>query len=206
MSLIQYPVQIIINRKTMQNFDVSIPIITDGAPPSAMWVMNNSIISLVYQLIKEQGYYEDPVKPQVKGDFEIKTNERGVLSLNIINYTYHYHAAHGLTIIKSLTFDISTGKNYQLSELFKPGSDYIGRINAKIQQQIKERDIPLLGNFKGISPEQDYYLADKSIVVYFQLYDLTPYVYGFPMFPISLYELQDIILENSPAGVMLQNI
>jgi len=47
----------------------------------------------------------------VQGWYEIKTNEKGVLSLSIGNYTIAYPAAHGLTIIKSLTFDISTAKS-----------------------------------------------------------------------------------------------
>jgi hypothetical protein len=64
--------------------------------------------------------------------------------------TRQHMAAPGLTIIKSLTFDIKTGRNYQL-------------------------------------------------------YELTPYVFGFPQFPISVYEIQDIIREDAPLGVMLIN-
>jgi len=84
----------------------------------------------------------------VQGWYEIKTNEKGVLSLSIGNYTIAYPAAHGLTIIKSLTFDISTGKEYRLEELFKPGSDYVGTLSKIIERQIKEREIPILGEFK----------------------------------------------------------
>ena len=48
-------------------------------------------------------------------------------------------------------------------------------------------------------------MADKALVIYFQLYDITPYVFGFPMFPISVYEIQDIIDENGPLGRMAVN-
>lgn len=89
--------------------------------------------------------------------------------------------------------------------MFKPGSDYVKRLSALIQEQIKVRDIQLLNEFTAIRPDQDFYLADKSIVIYFQLYELTAYVYGFPMFPISVYELQDIIDENGPLGRLAQN-
>jgi hypothetical protein len=56
--------------------------------------------------------------------------------------------------------------------------------------------------FKGISPEQDYYIADKALVLFFQLYELTAYAYGFPYFPISIYDLQTIIDEQGPLGKM----
>ena len=59
------------------------------------------------------------------GEFEIKNNQRQVLSLSLSNYTYHYHAAHGMTYIKSLTFDLQKEKQCKLKDLFKPGSNYI---------------------------------------------------------------------------------
>jgi hypothetical protein len=70
-------------------------------------------------------------------------------------------------------------------------------------RQIKERNVPVLGEYKGISSSQDFYLADKALVLYFQLYDLVPYAYGFPYFPISVYEIQNILNEDKPLGKML---
>ena len=205
MNGIQLPIQIIPKRITMLNLDVFYPFIIAGTNPSAMQRMNQQIYNLVNRLIVEQGYYQSPQMTQVNGYFEIKTNERGVLSLSIINYTYRYHAAHGLTVIRSLTFDIQTGRNYLLYELFKPESNYIKILSEMIQEQIEERDIVLLEEFKGVRPDQDYYIADKALVIYYQLYELTAYAFGFPQFPISVYALQDIIKEDSPLGVMLAN-
>jgi len=127
------------------------------------------------------------------------------LSLSLSNYTYHYHAAHGMTYIKSLTFDLEKAKSFELKELFKPGSDYIQRLSTIIKEQIVERKIQLITDFTEIKPNQDYYIADKSLVIYFQLYDITPYVFGFPMFPISVYDLQDILDEMGPLGRMAVN-
>lgn len=114
--------------------------------------------------------------------------------------------AHGMTFAKSLTFDIRTGMNYSLREQFKPGTDYVQVISELIRVQIKERNIQLLGEFTVIRPDQDFYIADKVLVVYFQLYEITPYYVGFPMFPISVYSLQDIIAEDSPLGQMLADV
>lgn len=168
------------------------------------WVqekINGDILRLVYALLDKQGYYENPMTT-VTGTYELKNNQRGILSLSIINYAFS-GGAHGMTYIKSLNLDIGTGRNYRLSSLFKPGSDYIGRLSEIIKRQIEEREIPVINEFTTIRPEQDYYIADKALVIYFQLYELTPYAYGFPYFPISVYEIQDIIDENGPLGRML---
>ena len=107
--------------------------------------------------------------------------------------------------MKSLTFDVRTGNVYQLPDLFKPSSDYIQVISNIIRKQIKLRDLPTINEFTSIASNQDFYLADKSLVVYFQLYDITPYYVGLPMFPISVYELGDVIEEDGPLGRLAAN-
>ncbi|MBN8203689.1 DUF3298 and DUF4163 domain-containing protein [Bacillus sp. NTK034] len=168
-------------------------------------VINSAIVRENQQLINEQTGNMDTTVVDLYGYYEIKNNQRDVLSLSLSNYVYHYHAAHGMTVIKSLTFDLQKGKQVSLKDLFKPGSDYVKRLSELISIQIKQRDIPLLVDFKAIRPDQDFYIADKALIIYFQLYEITPYAYGFPMFPISIYDLQNIIEENGPLGRMAVN-
>jgi len=167
--------------------------------------INRTIAEQTQQLIDRQIGGMPTSVEEMLGLYEIKNNQREVLSLSLSNYTYHFHAAHGMTYIKSLTFDLPTGKLCELKDLFKLGSDYVKRLSTLIQQQIKERDIWLLNDFTAINPNQDFYIADKALVIYFQLYDITPYAFGFPMFPISVYDIQDLIDEKGPLGRMAVN-
>ncbi|MGI6226201.1 MAG: DUF3298 domain-containing protein [Peptococcales bacterium] len=197
----ELPVIVTTQRLVGPRLDVVYPVICG---PINFWVqenINSQILSLVYFLLEQSGYYQNP-QTTVTGTYEIKNNQRGILSLSIINYNFS-GGAHGMTYIKSLTFDIATGREYQLGDLFIKGSNYIARLNEIIREQIAERDIPIINEFETIKPNQDYYIADKALVIYFQLYDLTPYAYGFPYFPISVYEIKDIIDENGPLGIML---
>ncbi|WP_226037834.1 DUF3298 and DUF4163 domain-containing protein [Aquibacillus saliphilus] len=162
--------------------------------------INQAIINQTQQLINEQVGNMPTTVEEMIGSYQIKNNQRQVLSLSLSNYTYHHQAAHGMTYIKSLTFDLQKRTKVELKDLFKPGSDYINRVSTLIRAQIEQRDIQLLDTFTTIEPNQDFYIADKTLVIYFQLYDITPYVFGFPMFPISVYELQDIIDEKGPLG------
>lgn len=167
--------------------------------------INRAIVRQTQQLINEQVGNMPSTVVEMLGLYEIKNNQREVLSLSLSNYTYHYQAAHGMTYIKSLTFDLQKGKQCELKDLFKQGSDYVARLSALIDAQIKEREIQILDGFTAIRPDQDFYIADKTLVIYFQLYEITPYVFGFPMFPISVYDIQDIIEEEGPLGRMAQN-
>ena len=164
--------------------------------------INRTIANEVQQLINQQLDPQQISETEMTGSYEIKTNERNVLSLSLSNYAYVNFSAHGFTVIKSLTFDVQTGKVYTLQELFKPGSNYVQVLSDIIKEQLSTLDIPLLDGFNEIRPDQDYYIADKALVIYFQLYEITPYYVGFPAFPISVFQIQDIINEASPLGKM----
>ncbi|RKP50095.1 DUF3298/DUF4163 domain-containing protein [Cohnella endophytica] len=186
---------------TAKNVKINVPYVNGGTTKAAQMAMNKKIASANQALLKEQGFPSKDIQ-QMDGTFESKTNERGVLSLSLLNYTFT-GGAHGNTLQKSLTFDANTGRSYKLGELFKKDSGYEARLNAIIQAQIKARQLPLLVDYPGITPDQDFYIADKSLVIYFPLYAIVPYAWGFPYFPISVFDIQDIIDEDGPLGFMM---
>lgn len=169
------------------------------------YMINRDIIQKTQQLIDQQAADAPSSLVEMLGYYEIKNNQRDVLSFTFSNYAYHYQAAHGMTYINSLTYDLQKQTSCTLEDLFKPNSNYTERLSALIREQIKQRDIPVINEFEGIAPNQDYYIADKTLVIYFQLYELAPYAFGFPMFPISVYAIQDIIDEEGPLGRLAEN-
>ena len=181
------------------------PVVTHMKNQQLQEMINQSIVKETQGLIDVQAGNMPTNVVEMIGSFEIKNNQRDVLSLSLSNYAYHYHAAHGMTYIKSLTFDLKKGKQCELKDLFKPGSSYVEKLSDLISKQIVLRDVPILNSFSKIKPDQDFYIADKSLVIYYQLYEITPYAFGFPMFPISVYEIQDIINEDGPLGRMAEN-
>lgn len=203
----RFPVPLQTGSYVTSNIEVYYPFVYGLREREAQERMNAAIQAQAGSMIEDQQASQEGTGPTtMTGLYEIKTNERGVLSLTQSNYAYTPPAAHGMTLLRSLTFDVASGKTYRLSELFRPGSAYIDRISAQIRAQIAERDVPLLGEFTEIAPDQPYYIADKALVIYYQLYELTPYVYGFPMFPISVYSLQDVLVEDGPLGKMLPGV
>jgi len=164
-------------------------------------MVNSAILDAVYDLIRKQGYVSNP-DMEITGSFETKLHEKGLFSVLYDNYGYAKGAAHGITYQSSQTFNLHDGRLYQLADLFKPGSDYVGRLSEIIRRQFKERDIPMIAEFKSIRPDQDFFMTEKTLGIYFQLYEYTPYVYGFPTFEIPYVELADILDPEGPVGIL----
>lgn len=158
----------------------------------------NSMMKLIQDLIVPD------TRTYISGSYEIKTNEKGVLSLSLIGLA-NFGGAHPNTIINSLNFDTQTGHNYKLSELFLPDSNYVKVLSDMVYKQLVEQEIPLFEDFPGIQPDQDYYIADKSLVIYFQLYQVAPYVAGFPYAVIPIYQISNLIVEDGLLGKMISD-
>ncbi|KAB3531537.1 DUF3298 and DUF4163 domain-containing protein [Alkaliphilus serpentinus] len=184
------------------NVSFKYPMVYGLSDPMIQQRMNYRIYSLMLEVISELINPYSNTITYVTGFYEIKTNERDVLSITL-NATGDFGGAHPMSVVKALTFDVKTGDEYELYQLFLPDSDYIQRMSDMIAIQIKERDIPLLGDFKGISPTQDYYIADKALVIFFQLYEIAPYAAGFPYFVIPIYDVSDIIVPDGLLSRML---
>jgi hypothetical protein len=203
-----YRTPVIIETRKITSGAISIdyPKVSRLGNPQVTDQINRTITELVQWMHEQQKQYQTGTLAEMIGHYEIKTNERGILSLILSNYAYSSPMAHGYTIVKSLTFDVNTGRSYHLGDLFKPGSSYVETLSRLISIQIQQRSLPLLNGFHSIQPNQDYYLADKSLIIYFQLYEITPYYVGFPMFPISNYDLLSNAADKGPIDILSADI
>jgi len=164
----------------------------------------------INDLIKEQVFYLIPgdgceVYEEIYGTYKIGVNKNSVLSVVLDVYTFRWHAANGLDVQKSVTASLQTGESYSFESLFKPGSNYKEVIDRIILKQIKEREIPTIGDFPGVSPNQEYYLTDKALVVYYQEIQFTPHYVGIPEFPIPYTDIEDIVRKDGPIGRLMRS-
>lgn len=123
--------------------------------------------------------------------YEVKYNENNLL--NIVLDTYIYTGgAHGIPLKGSYTFELDTGEVMQLKDFFEKNTDYISLISDQIKEQLETRDWKdsMLAPFEAIRKDQDFYLTREGLIVYFQVYEYTPYAAGMPEFYISFDSLK----------------
>lgn len=165
------------------------------------WHMYEAIRKLSERQYEEQ---DTDTFSEMISTYEIKTNERNIFSVTFTNYAYADGFAHGLTIMDSLTFNVETGRQYKLGDLFKQGVDYEAHLTKLVQKQVREREVPVFEEVPvTVAKDQGFYIADQVLVLYYQLYEITPYYYGLPTFPIPAYQLTELLDEEGPLGRML---
>lgn len=157
--------------------------------------INRRIQERVSAMIPDEGC---DVYQEVKGVYEVELNDRGILSVKFNVYTFRIHAANGLDEQRSLTFNLETGKVYRLYDLFKRHSNYKSVLTRMIQEQIEDRDIPLVKEFDGIDDYEEFYLTENALVIYFQEIEFTPHYIGIPEFPIPYSQIKNLVREDGP--------
>lgn len=129
-------------------------------------------------------------------DYEVHTANDNIISVTTLNYQYT-GGAHGMTVKVPYNFDLTTGKEIVLKDLFKDENGYKKVINEEIQKQIQEdpdRFFPdQVELFSGISDDQSFFVEDEKLFIYFGQYDIAPYSSGIIEFEIPSSILKDVV-------------
>ena len=130
------------------------------------------------------------------GDFNVEFFKKNLLVLELMGYMFNFGAAHGMPSKVYPHIDLVTGRFYELKDLFKEGSNYVQVLSQIIGQQIKsnpEYSYVYPDGYKGIKPDQPFYVDDEALYIYFEPYEIAPYAAGFPTFKIPYKEIMNII-------------
>ncbi|GIO87439.1 hypothetical protein J25TS5_43710 [Paenibacillus faecis] len=121
------------------------------------------------------------------GNYTVTYNRGGLLS--ILEQTYAYTGgAHGISFREGLTFRLSDGKLLTLDEVLRANPGFRSIVDPAIAKQLQATE-GYFGGFETIGNNPDFYLKENGVVIFFQLYDYLPYVFGFPEFYFSFPEL-----------------
>ncbi len=130
------------------------------------------------------------------GDFSVEFFKKDLLVLQLSGYNFPFGAAHGMPTEIYPHIDLANGSFYRLKDLFKPGSNYVKVLSDIIGTQIKnipEYSYVFPDAYKGIKPDQPFYVKEDALYIYFEPYEIAPYAAGFPTFRITYAEIIPII-------------
>ncbi|GAA0091096.1 DUF3298 and DUF4163 domain-containing protein [Paraclostridium bifermentans] len=165
-------------------------------------IIYNDIIKFKYNLEKEslnykQIYKNEDVKFKYEGysNFDVTYDKNNLISIPVEFYEFT-GGAHGMTYLESYNYDLDTGDQVLLNDLFNKGVDYKKIINDYIESYIeknKEMFFEENEGFKGIKDNQEFYMTDDNLVVYFEIYEIAPYYVSIPKFNIPLKEIEQYL-------------
>lgn len=133
------------------------------------------------------------------GDFSVEFFRKNLLVLELVGYQYYFGAAHGMPTRVYANVDLVTGLFYQLKDLFKKNSNHVKVLSDIIEYKIKndkQYEYVWLDSYKGIKEDQPFYVKDDALYIYFNVYEIAPYVAGTPTFKIDFKDIMNIIDTN----------
>lgn len=108
--------------------------------------------------------------------------------------------AHPNAFYRTFTFDLATGSELSITDLFVPRSDYLKRLSAiaefELAKSLKDfADIDYIR--QGVTPEalnfQSFAIEGESLVLIFPPYQVAPYAAGTQKVSIPLSQLSEIL-------------
>jgi len=187
---------------------ISYPRVGDLPDKGVQSFINAVIEDLVNDLLTNPenlhpGY--EPGQTDITIQYIVEVNRNSILSLRFEVYSFPEGAANGFTKVKSLTVNLADGQIYNFGDLFIPGSGYVKVINDIIKQEFINRDIPQINEFESITEDQEFYLRDHVLVIYFQLFEYTPHYVGIPEFEIPYFAVRDYINPEGPIANLVED-
>ncbi len=128
--------------------------------------------------------------------------------------TFYEGAAHPNHNSKVFNYDLNTGKELKLADLFKPGSDYLKVISDYAVKDLTEQ---FRGEMSGEEPDTDWIregagpkeenykswnLSPKGLEINFDPYQVNSYAAGPKEVVIPLSALKDVLDPNGPLARM----
>ena len=125
----------------------------------------------------------------------------------VVEFTGVLNAGGSGEYSRCVTLDKATGGILQLSDLFMPGTDYIGVISADIIGQMTAEVEAGTGDcfvpggiwteeewFRSIAPDQNFYVnTDGDLVILFEEYEVAPGSMGTPEFTVEREVFEHIL-------------
>lgn len=156
----------------------------------------------------EEALKSDPVvnqDPNFTGysdeiDYHINYNQNNVLSIEFSGYNYS-GGAHGIPFVKTLNFDLKTGKELKLNDVFKPDSDFLKYFSVDSKDKLATKFASPGGQEffnEGLDPKNENFenwtfTPNGGLNITFDAYQVVAYAYGTPTIHFTSEDLKDIL-------------
>ncbi|HYF80164.1 MAG TPA: WG repeat-containing protein [Symbiobacteriaceae bacterium] len=136
--------------------------------------------------------FDGDIKQSIHVSFAVQQVGK-VLVVERTGNIYPLGAAHGTPLMDYYHFDLTTGKEYGLADLFRIGSDYPARLRELVRQQLAVESRGLNDLNPVVRPDHPFATRRDHLFLYWDVYEIAPYAAGFPSFDIPYGKVSDLI-------------
>lgn len=185
------------NNIPILTYQITYPNLTSATPLLGPWTINDFYVTrargfqnYIHTYLKKQAiddYILRGSTPETAPVYQVMSNfttpylDNETISFYTDDYLY-LGGAHGSTTRFAETWDLKTGEIVLLTDYFPDLKAIEMNIIGQIEEQIRNGNNIYFENYKDLvhqtlSAEQ-FYLVPGNIIIYFQQYDIGPYVSG----------------------------
>lgn len=133
-------------------------------------------------------------------EVHLKTDSFISLMMNGCVYT---GGAHPYTELNPVNYNLKTGKNLKLKDVFKKDSDYLKKLSKNCIDELKKKGVSDSEWIeKGAAPKEKnydkFYFIEGALVIVFPQYQVAPYVAGPQEIKIKLSDLKEMLNPDIP--------
>lgn len=146
-------------------------------------------------------YIKNHIQEQMKNhdEIEIITNEKNLLLLNSSYSFYGIGAAHGYSSNTYTTFDLLSGQEIKLKDIFNVG--YQNNLTNMAEYYFRDQNKDILDSLqfpdnKFVLPD-DYELKKEGIVFHYSSGEIGPYAIGSPQFLIPYENIKNLLRQGT---------
>jgi Protein of unknown function (DUF3298) len=143
---------------------------------------NETVQQILQPRLKAFRQFSPECPGHLNGTYTAATLRSGVVSVLFEFDEYcDYGAAHPPpTELVSINYDVRTDHVLALSDLFRPGTNYLARLSEATISDLKRRGVPV--HREGASPVEGNFtvftLTDPALVLHFEAYQVSDYASG----------------------------
>lgn len=130
-------------------------------------------------------------------NYELPFQNDRVLSIKFRSDFYEDGAVHGLPLEYGLTFDMDKGEAIELSNLIRKPKrvEFLRLFHEELDRLITQEEICVFDTKKRFKFRdiQKYYLAKHGLVIFFNVYEISPYSCGVPQIELTYDRLKGIL-------------
>ena len=162
----------------------------------ALGQRRNFLATLFPEAVRARAAGSSALPHEAVSDFKTTFTDGCLLSLYTDTYVFT-GGAHGNTVRSAQTWNMQTGANVRLCELFPNRPDCEGYLIKEIRKQISQRPDEFFEDSGQLAAQyfnpERFYLTPDGIEIFYGQYEIAPYSSGMPTFLIP-YDVDPVQL------------